>query len=76
MLDVKDMDVDGKILSIPGIRDRAYISIGYNYIGVLDRNGQTGLKISLKNNTALFLYVIVENMGRVSYGNDMRDPKV
>ena len=97
-------EVDGKVLSIPGIRDRGYVQIGdvnikkfssffyyYNYkdliyflkykkkvsVGVLYREGkQTELKISLKDNASLDLYIIVENMGRLNFGDDYLDSKV
>jgi beta-galactosidase len=63
------LDVDNKVLSIPGIRDRGYIQIGNRSVGVLYRKGQTSIKINLKNNQNNTLYIIVENMGRLNFGN-------
>ena len=71
-----DPNVDGKILSIPGIRDRAYIQIGNEFIGFIYRVNATELKISLKNNTERSLFIIVENMGRLNFGNNLLDSKV
>ena len=71
-----DPNIDGKILSIPGVRDRAYVQIGSLSLGVIYRVNQTSLKINLKNNKDLKLHIIVENMGRLNFGNDMLDAKV
>ena len=43
---------------------------------MLYRTGQTSLKINLKNNKNTTLYIIVENMGRLNFGNDLLDSKV
>ena len=71
-----DADIDQKVLSIPGIRDRAYIQTGSVSLGVLYRLGQTSLKINLKNNKDKQLHIIVENMGRLNFGADVYDSKV
>lgn len=71
-----DPNIDGKILSIPGIRDRGYIQIGSEYVGLVYRINSTDLKINLKNNKERSLFIIVENMGRLNFGNDMLDSKV
>ena len=71
-----DTDIDQKTLSIPGIRDRAYIQIGSTFLGILYRVNQTSLKINLKNNKDNKLRIIVENMGRLNFGFDMLDAKV
>jgi len=73
---LENTDIDQKILSIPGIRDRAYIQIGSKSLGVLYRVGQTSLKINLKNNKENKLHIIVENMGRLNFGYDVYDSKV
>lgn len=71
-----DPNVDGKVLSIPGIRDRAYVQIGSQFVGVIYRVNVTELKINLKNNQDRSLFIIVENMGRLNFGNDLLDTKV
>jgi hypothetical protein len=71
-----DTDIDQKVLSIPGIRDRAYIQTGSVSLGVLYRLGQTSLKINLKNNKDKQLHIIVENMGRLNFGANVYDSKV
>jgi len=63
-------------LSILGIRDRAYVQIGFTFIGVLDRVNGTELKINLKNNQDPILMIIVENTGRLCYGDNLLDSKV
>jgi hypothetical protein len=71
-----NVDVHEKILSIPNLHDRAYVQIGDTPIGVLYRAGETSLKIDLPNNENDTLYIIVENMGRLNFGDDMLDNKV
>ena len=61
---LEDTNVDGKVLSIPGLRDRAYIQIGNVLVGVLDRTKSTELKINLPDNDDLALVILVENNGR------------
>ena len=63
-------------LSIPGIRDRGYVLIEKNLVGVLDRTSQTSVTIDLTNIKNPSLHIIVENMGRLNYGGDMLDTKV
>jgi hypothetical protein len=63
-------------LSIPGIRDRGYVLIEKNLVGVLDRTSQTSVIIDLTNIQNPSLHIIVENMGRLNYGGDMLDTKV
>lgn len=72
---LKNLDVHGKTLSIPGIHDRGYISIGDTPIGILHRDLDTVLKIDLQYNQDENLYIIVENMGRLNFGNDLLDTK-
>jgi hypothetical protein len=45
-------------------------------VGVLYRENQANLKINLPNNQNDTLYIIVENMGRLNFGNDTLDSKV
>ena len=73
---LEDTNVDGKVLSIPGLRDRAYIQIGNVLVGVLDRTKSTELKINLPDNEDLALVILVENTGRLCYGDDLLDSKV
>ena len=73
---LKNLDVYGKKLSIIGIHDRGYILIGKTPIGILHRDLDTELTIKLKNNTEYTLYIIVENMGRLNFGDDLLDTKV
>ncbi len=73
---LEDPNVDGKVLSIPGLRDRAYIQIGNVLVGVLDRTNRTELKINLPNNDDISLAILVENTGRLCYGDDLLDSKV
>ena len=46
------------------------------FIGVLNSWNQSSVTIDLPDNTNKTLYVIVENMGRLNFGNEMLDPKV
>ena len=68
--------VNGMNLSIPGIRDRGYVSIGKVPIGILYRSTNTSLIVNLENNQDRNLHIIVENMGRLNYGNNILDNKV
>ncbi len=46
-------------------------------MGVLYRGtNTTELKINLKDNDSTELYIIVENMGRLNFGDDLLDSKV
>jgi beta-galactosidase len=74
--ELKDPNVDGKVLSLPGVRDRAYVQIGLRSVGVVYRNTKLSLTINLKNNTDTTLYIFVENMGRLNFGNNLHDSKV
>ncbi len=69
-------DVNGAVLSIPNLHDRAYIQIGDSYVGVLSRGVRTNLTINLTSNTNDTLFIIVENMGRLNFGNNLLDNKV
>lgn len=71
-----DPNVNGKTLSISGIRDRGYILIGNASVGVVYRAGSTKIKINLPKNTNRTLFIIVENMGRLNFGNNLLDSKV
>jgi hypothetical protein len=75
MTKLKDLNVHGRFLSIPNLHDRAYIQIGSRSIGVLSRTGQSTLIIDLPDNTNDTLYIFVENLGRINYGDDALDNK-
>jgi hypothetical protein len=70
------LDVHGKELVIPSLHDRAYVQIGSVFVGVLYRTGPNSIIINLPNNTNDTLFIIVENMGRLNYGDDTLDNKV
>jgi hypothetical protein len=73
---LQDFNIDGKNLSIPGLRDRAYIEIGFSLIGILDRSNKTSFIIDAKDNQDNSLIIFVENTGRLCFGNDLLDSKV
>lgn len=73
---LEDANVHGKKLSIPGTRDRAYVMIGSELVGVLDRmSNVTDLTFNITENKETNLNIIVENMGRLNYGGFMLDNK-
>lgn len=45
-------------------------------VGIVYRAGLTEFKINLPNNKNKTLTVIVENMGRLNFGNNLLDTKV
>ncbi|KAM5279887.1 beta-galactosidase [Ctenodactylus gundi] len=63
------------LLSSPlsGVHDRAYVAVNRVPQGVLERNGVVTLNIRGKAGATLDL--LVENMGRVNYGPDIKDFK-
>ena len=76
MTKLADVKVHGKVLSIPVLHDRAYVQIGSVSVGVLYRSGETKLIIDLPNNSNDTLYIIIENVGRINYGDNALDQKV
>ncbi|CAF0759614.1 unnamed protein product [Brachionus calyciflorus] len=70
-----DPNVDGKTLTIKGIRDRGYVQIGSSFVGTVYRTGLNKIKINLPKNKNTTLYIIVENMGRLNFGNNLLDTK-
>lgn len=58
------------IISVPGIRDRGYVSINRKYIGTIDRNSNTQLNVS--GDVGQTLEILVENQGRICYGSQIR----
>ena len=71
-------DLFGTVLSMPGVRDRAYIQLDDAFAGVIYRtDANTSLTINVHTNatSTAVLYVFVENMGRLNYGDDLLDVK-
>jgi hypothetical protein len=64
---LSDPNVNGKVLSIPGIRDRAYIQIGNKFVGTVERVREK-LTIESPNNEDTSLRILVENSGRLNFG--------
>lgn len=58
---------------INGVRDRAYVSVDGVPQGILDRNRMNVLNI--RGKAGATLDILVENMGRVNYGNSIKDFK-
>ncbi|XP_068102079.1 beta-galactosidase-1-like protein isoform X2 [Hyperolius riggenbachi] len=62
-------------LSAPfnGVHDRAYVSVGGRFYGVLERDGIP--EVNVTGSTGEWLDVLVENMGRINFGSDLSDFK-
>lgn len=73
---LSDPNVHGKWLYIPKLHDRAYIQIGSRFVGVMHRTGQLNITIDLPDNRNDTLYIFVEHLGRLNFGDDMLDNKV
>ncbi|XP_053732178.1 beta-galactosidase-1-like protein isoform X1 [Synchiropus splendidus] len=58
---------------LDGIHDRAYVSVNGVYQGVLERD--TSLALNISGEQGDTLDVLVENMGRVDFGSEMKDYK-
>ena len=58
------------------MNDNFDLHIKKNSVGILYRTNQTDLKIQLKDNKSNQLNIIVENMGRLNFGDDLLDTKV
>lgn len=56
-----------------GVHDRAYVSVDGVPVGVLERNH--GITINVTGNVGSQLDILVENMGRINYGNNINDFK-
>ncbi|GAB6024566.1 hypothetical protein CHUAL_009718 [Chamberlinius hualienensis] len=66
--------MDPSSLSVPEIRDRGYVFIDQKYVGLLSRTGSlTTLSITVKSGQ--LLSILVENQGRLNYGNSLNDFK-
>ncbi|KAK4781138.1 hypothetical protein SAY87_017244 [Trapa incisa] len=74
---------DGGILSIPKVHDRGQVFISCKsqvgrplYVGTIERWSTQKLHLPVtKCPSRIFLYVLVENMGRINYGKYIFDPK-
>ncbi|XP_063789903.1 beta-galactosidase-1-like protein isoform X2 [Pseudophryne corroboree] len=58
---------------VNGIHDRGYVSVNGRFYGVLERDGIKEVNVTGK--AGEWLDVLVENMGRINYGSDLRDFK-
>ncbi|XP_069838672.1 beta-galactosidase-1-like protein isoform X2 [Dendropsophus ebraccatus] len=56
-----------------GIHDRAYVSVDGQFYGVLERDSLK--KVNVTGKEGQWLNVLVENMGRINYGSDLKDFK-
>lgn len=61
-------------IRIDGVGDRALIFIDQQYKGIIDRWEQQEINIQVDDNDVQ-LDILVENLGRVNYGEKMNDPK-
>ncbi|UJR28384.1 hypothetical protein I4U23_009625 [Adineta vaga] len=70
-------EVQGKILDLSGIRDRAYVLLGEKSIGTAYRANSSSLKLKIQapGNRETNLNIIVENMGRLNFGGFLLDTK-
>ncbi|CAF0778296.1 unnamed protein product [Rotaria sordida] len=70
-------EVQGKVLDLSGIRDRAYVLLGEKSIGIAYRANSSSLKLTIQapGNRETHLNIIVENMGRLNYGDNLLDTK-
>ncbi|CAM2701582.1 unnamed protein product [Rotaria socialis] len=70
-------EVQGKVLDLSGVRDRAYVLLGEKSIGIAYRANSSSLKLTIQapGNRETHLNIIVENMGRLNYGGDLFDTK-
>lgn len=59
--------------AVNGVHDRAYVSVGGHFYGVLERDSLKDVNVTVKEGQ--WLDVLVENMGRINYGSDLKDFK-
>ncbi|XP_056391358.1 beta-galactosidase-1-like protein [Hyla sarda] len=59
--------------NVNGVHDRAYISVSGTFYGVLERDSLKNVNVTGKEGQ--WLDVLVENMGRINYGSDLKDFK-
>ncbi|CAF0809116.1 unnamed protein product [Adineta steineri] len=74
---LKDPEVQGKVLDLSGIRDRAYVLLGEKSIGIAYRANSSSIKLTIETpgNQETHLNIIVENMGRLNFGDNLFDTK-
>ncbi|XP_073503433.1 beta-galactosidase-1-like protein [Phyllobates terribilis] len=58
---------------VNGVHDRGYVSVGGQFYGVLERDSLQNVNVTGKEGQ--WLDVLVENMGRINYGSDLKDFK-
>ncbi|CAF2568611.1 unnamed protein product [Rotaria sp. Silwood2] len=70
-------EVQGKVLDLSGIRDRAYVLLGEKSIGIAYRANSSSLNLTIQapGNRETHLNIIIENMGRLNYGGNLFDTK-
>lgn len=61
-------------LSIGDVRDRALVFVNGNFRGVVDRWNDKAIEVGIPEGGAQ-IDILVENMGRVNYGEHLYDPK-
>lgn len=61
-------------LRIDGIGDRAHIFLDGNFIGMIDRFDNQEISITI-DEKQVQLDIFVENLGRINYGEKLKDPK-
>lgn len=65
---------DPVVLNVPGLRDRGYVYINNTLQGILSRSENIySLPIMIKPNQNIT--ILVENQGRICFGNDINDRK-
>lgn len=64
--------MDPALLFIRDLRDRGYVFLDHDFVGILSRTGSLHqLPITAKQNQTLS--ILVENQGRVNYGTNLND---
>lgn len=66
---------DPSVLNIPGLADRAYIYINYQYTGLLSRGEEGATSIPLQTAPGDTISILVENQGRICFGAGLNDRK-
>jgi len=66
--------IDPVLLSVPGLRDRGYVFLGGRPAGVLSREHDI-YEVPVQAYAGQKLTIVVENQGRICYGQGITDPK-
>ncbi|XP_003744556.1 beta-galactosidase [Galendromus occidentalis] len=62
------------LLKVPGLKDRGYVYVDYELRGILSREaGIYEMPLKIRQNQTLT--ILVENQGRVNFGDGILDPK-